>query len=80
MQVALEYLDKQICGGAILTTKWMVTAAHCFGTIFLTSQAVIRSGSGLRGAGGKLHSLRQLLKHPQFILHVNDNDVALIEV
>jgi hypothetical protein len=63
-----------------LNQYWAVTAAHCFGKIFLTSQALIRAGSGLRRTGGSLHYLETLIKHPDFVLKVNDNDVALMKV
>ncbi|XP_077292357.1 trypsin-2-like [Arctopsyche grandis] len=41
---------------------------------------MVRSCAGLRGRGGIEHSVRQQLKHPQFVMNVNDNDIALLMV
>lgn len=72
---------EHICGGAVITIKWIVTAAHC------TTEAIhdytVRAGTSFIEHSGSLYHVTNIIRHPE--LHRNEhgvlvNDLALLQV
>lgn len=75
--------DVFLCGSAIVSDKYVVSAAHCFGqrggSTIQTSRYAIFAGS-LKIKEGTLHTLSSITVHPQYKPLEHYNDLAVLEV
>ncbi|KAJ9597893.1 hypothetical protein L9F63_011259, partial [Diploptera punctata] len=77
-QLSLEYDGEHICGGAIIGTSWVLTAAHCVLTRE-EAKTQFRAGSSLKNNGGTLHPAKKFYIHPNFVLSPLQNDLAVVK-
>lgn len=78
-QVSLQYYDSPICGGAILTDKFVITAAHCvFGRPART--LFVRVGTSNKYEGGVVHDVAVAQIHPSYNRATYDYDVAILQL
>ncbi|XP_017100202.2 trypsin [Drosophila bipectinata] len=65
------------CSAALITSQWLVTAAHC---VHYPDRYSVRAGSSAPDEGGQLRNVARILLHPSFNLRILDNDIALLKV
>lgn len=66
------------CGGCIITTRNVLTAAHC---IIVNSPILVsvNVGSSLRnGDGGRRHRVLRIFSHPEYNVTTIVNDIAIL--
>jgi secreted trypsin-like serine protease len=67
-----------LCGGAILSSSWVITAAHCMSGIS-PSQVIVYAGSNIRFSG-QSRVASSVIIHPNYISSTHVNDIALIRL
>lgn len=77
--VAIQNLQQlHICGGAIVNSRWIITAGHCI-INRAPSSLTARVGSLQRTVGGVLHGIHQARIHPGFNYNTRANDLSTIQ-
>ncbi|XP_063549148.1 trypsin CFT-1-like [Cydia strobilella] len=68
---------QQACGGSVLNSRAILSAAHCF----VGDSAVrwrVRVGSTMANSGGVVHHLREIFNHPDYITATAGADISIL--
>ncbi|XP_010005565.1 PREDICTED: transmembrane protease serine 9 [Chaetura pelagica] len=82
-QVSLRENNEHFCGAAILTEKWLVSAAHCFTEFQDPAMWAAYTGTtSLRGSDSAAvkTGIARIIPHPSYNTDTADYDVAVLEL
>lgn len=78
-QVSLQVNRTHHCGGTILNTTTIVTAAHCTAGI-APWKLFVRAGSTYEASGGQLVPVSSIVQHPSYDNRTLDYDVSVLKL
>ncbi|KAK7904238.1 hypothetical protein WMY93_016845 [Mugilogobius chulae] len=82
-QVSLQIRGKHICGGSIISSSWILSAAHCFESYNRPSLWKVQYGEvslQRMGFSSSAKSVDKIISHERYNPETNDNDIALLKL
>ncbi|CAF4136318.1 unnamed protein product [Rotaria sp. Silwood2] len=77
--VSISIADRYLCGGSILSSSWIITAAHCVKDA-IASEITIYAGSNFRWVGSESRVVLNVHIHPNYSSVGYVNDIALLRL
>lgn len=77
--VSISLANQELCGGSIISSSWIITAAHCVED-YSVSLITIYAGSIGVWTGTQKRAVSQVIVHPNFNSRTYENDIALLRL
>ncbi|XP_020298514.1 chymotrypsin-2-like [Pseudomyrmex gracilis] len=72
--------NNHFCGGAIISKRYVITAAHCLQRLTDPSEIHVAVGSNYLDTPRAIYQVKKYIKHPNYNSLLNIDDIGLIRV
>ena len=82
-QISFHLFDLHVCGGSIISTSWIISAAHCFPDYFPISYMVVYSSTSKLTEPGKVNRIQRVIVHKRYHSTRRNtpvNDIAVVSL
>ncbi|XP_064471755.1 venom protease-like [Ornithodoros turicata] len=71
---------EQYCGGALISNRYVITAAHCTDGKAASDMKVLLGRNDLNSTAGRIFNVSRLRQHPDFQRDTLQNDIAILRL